>query len=73
MIVYAYKAWFKTSNVKLTTHHFINQTLFVWKHATTQQRIITILMLAALGLSLPILDLLSHHLIYFAHKKTAPS
>ncbi|MDC4724594.1 PepSY-associated TM helix domain-containing protein [Acinetobacter baumannii] len=54
MIVYAYKAWFKTSNVKLTTHHFINQTLFVWKHATTQQRIITTLMLAILGLSLPI-------------------
>ncbi|WP_407497115.1 PepSY domain-containing protein [Acinetobacter baumannii] len=54
MIIYAYKAWFKISNVKLTTHHFINQTLFVWKHATTQQRIITTLMLAILGLSLPI-------------------
>ncbi|OTL34893.1 hypothetical protein B9Y04_18185 [Acinetobacter baumannii] len=32
----------------------VHQTLFVWKHATTQQRIITTLMLAILGLSLPI-------------------
>ncbi|AZC09618.1 hypothetical protein DKE47_008405 [Acinetobacter nosocomialis] len=54
MIIYAYKAWFKTSNLKLTTSHFVSQTLLVWKRASKQQKIITALTLIILGISLPI-------------------
>lgn len=54
MIIYAYKAWFKTSNLKLTTSHFVSQTLLVWKRATNQQKILTIFTLTILGISLPI-------------------
>ncbi len=54
MIIYAYKAWFKTSNLKLTTSHFVSQTLLVWKRASNQQKILTILTFTILGISLPI-------------------
>ncbi len=54
MIIYAYKAWFKTSNLKITTSHFVSQTLLVWKRATNQQKIITALTLIILAIILPI-------------------
>lgn len=54
MIIYAYKAWFKTSNLKITTSHFVSQTLLVWKRATNQQKIITAFTFIILGIILPI-------------------
>ncbi|WP_336009854.1 PepSY-associated TM helix domain-containing protein [Acinetobacter calcoaceticus] len=54
MIIYAYKAAFKNSNLKLMTSHFVGQSLFVWTRATGQQKVLLMLAGIVLGLSLPV-------------------
>jgi uncharacterized iron-regulated membrane protein len=57
MIIYAYKAAFKNSNLKLMTTHFVGQSLFIWKRATGQQKVLLMLAGIVLGLSLPVFGL----------------
>ncbi|MFW1879141.1 PepSY domain-containing protein, partial [Acinetobacter pittii] len=51
MIIYAYKAAFKNSTLKLMTTHFVGQSLLIWNGATGSQKIWLILVGIVLGLS----------------------
>ena len=74
MIIYAYKAAFKNSNLKLMTTHFVGQSLLIWNHATGPQKIWLILVSLVLGLSLPVFGFsILFTLFIFAMRKYIPS
>jgi uncharacterized iron-regulated membrane protein len=74
MIIYAYRAAFKNSNLTLMTTHFVGQSLFIWNHATGPQKIGLILVSLVLGLSLPIFGFsILFTLFIFAMRKYIPS
>jgi len=54
MIIYAYRAAFKNSNLKHMTTHFVSQSLFLWNHATRQHKVLMMSVFIMLGISLPV-------------------
>ncbi|MCP5793519.1 hypothetical protein NL312_31810, partial [Klebsiella pneumoniae] len=54
MIIYAYRAAFKNSNLKHMTTHFVSQSLLIWNRANGPQKLWFIAASLVLGVSLPI-------------------
>jgi uncharacterized iron-regulated membrane protein len=74
MIIYAYKAAFKNSNLKHMTIHFVSQSLLIWNRATRQQKVLLMLAGIVLGLSLPVFGFSILFTVFFlAMRKYIPS
>lgn len=54
MIIYAYLAWYKRTDLKQTTIQLVGQTIMIWKQAAIKQKIILFFVLSIMGILLPI-------------------
>ena len=57
MIIYAYLAWYKRTDLKQTTMQLTEQSIRIWKQAAIKQKIALFFVLSIMGILLPILGI----------------
>lgn len=57
MIIYAYLAWYKRTDLKQTTVQLTEQSIMIWKQAAIKQKITLFFALSIMGILLPILGI----------------